>query len=80
MPYSFKIMYSSYLLNNDHKSSLSFVFHRSDKGQNKKRHKDDDDFVLLSLCLKGTRVVGGENNDDHKSLLSSPVFHKNIEG
>ncbi len=72
-------MYSSYPLNNDHKSSLSIVFHRSDKGQNKKRHEDNG-FVSLSLCLKTTRTTRGEDNDDHKSLWLSFVFHRNDKG
>jgi hypothetical protein len=47
---------------NDHKLSLSFVFHRSDKGQ-KKKHKAND-FVLSFSSLRGARGGGSKVDDD----------------
>jgi hypothetical protein len=47
----------------DHRSLSSFVFHRSDEGQNKKRHENED-FVPSSLCLRRARARGGEDDDD----------------
>ncbi len=39
------------------------------------RHKDDDT-KPLSLCVRGMRIEGGEEDDK----LSSFVFHKSNEG
>jgi hypothetical protein len=40
--------------NDDHRSLLSFVFHKDDKGQPKKN--EDDNFVPLSLCLREAKT------------------------
>jgi hypothetical protein len=48
----------------NHRLSSSFVFHRNNEGQHKKRNKDNG-FLLSSSCLRGARVGrGGEDDDD----------------
>jgi hypothetical protein len=43
-----------------------------------KKEYENDDHVLLSLCLRGAKTRGKDGND-HKSS-SSFVFHRNDEG
>jgi hypothetical protein len=50
--------------NDIHRSSSSFVFHRNDEGQHKKRNKNNSS-MSFSSCLKGVRAGGGgKDNDD----------------
>lgn len=62
----------------DHHRLLFFIgamkAKRKKKTQ-KQRHKSS------SSCLRGVKARGrGEDDDDHKSLSSLPIFHMNDEG
>jgi hypothetical protein len=58
----------------DQRSSLSFVFDRSDEGQ-KKKHKNNG-FVPLSLCLRGTKIRRKWRWWRSMWSLSFSIFHK----
>jgi hypothetical protein len=48
------------------------------KKARRKKHKDDN-FVLSFLCLRGVRVGGHKDIDNHRSL-SFFIFHRSDKG
>jgi hypothetical protein len=56
---------------------LSFT--RVTKAKKTNKHEDDNS-MLLSSCLKGARIRGGNEDNDNFLLLSSFVFHRSDRG
>jgi len=42
-----------------------------------KKHKNNGSMLSFS-CLKGVKIRGGKEDDDHESSSSS-IFHKNVK-
>jgi hypothetical protein len=52
------------------------LFFKKNEGEGKK-HKNDG-FVLSFSCLRGVRIRGGKEDNDHKQSSSS-IFRKSVK-